>query len=181
MTLFIGANESIAKITFERERIDVFISGDTMEVSGIYYFTNNDSITGHMSIYYPFPTDSIHEYPHFIRLIAMSANQDTSYTKLSEGIGFNLTVRPGKTDSIKIIYRQRVYYCQGRYILTTTKYWNKPFAKAEYSITFPSHLTLNYWSFEFDSIFQNKGKFTYYAHRKNFMPKEDMIMKWQCE
>lgn len=182
VTVFAGVKENAGSILFERERIDaVLLSCDTLEISGIYYFSNIDSSAKTMSIFYPFPIDSFHIYPHFIRLVAMSKKQDTSYSMLSGGIGFNISVGPGKTDSIKIIYRQKIHHGQGRYILTTTKYWNKPFERADYSITFPLQITLNYWSFQFDSLAQNKDNITYFAHRKLFMPTEDMIMKWKCK
>jgi hypothetical protein len=182
LTILAGVRESAGGIIFEKERIDAsVVACDTLEISGIYYFVNKDSAVRTARIYYPFPVDSFHDYPHSIRIIRLSKKRDTAYDVLPEGIGWTLSIAPGATDSIRVIYRQKIHHGQGRYILTTTELWNRPLDKADFTVTLPPRITLEYWSFQFDSLSENGGSITYFVRRRLFLPAGDMLMKWRCE
>jgi hypothetical protein len=135
-------------ISFKRERIETtIVACDTLEIRGTYFFENIDSLPHTTSIYYPFPVDSILAYPHYIELKRSSGESDTRYIKVKKGMRWRMTVGAGETDSVVVTYRQKTTAAQGRYILTTTKYWGKPLKSAAFTVAVPDGITLAFWSF----------------------------------
>ncbi len=168
-------------IFFRRERIEAtVIACDTLKIKGTYFFENTDSLSHTTSIYYPFPVDSILAYPHFIELIRSSGKLDTTFAKVTKGIRWRMTVGAGETDSIVVTYMQKTTTAQGRYILTTTKFWGKPLKDATFTVAVPDGITLAFWSFTSDTVFTRNDALVYSTRRSDFLPGEDMVLRWQC-
>ena len=168
-------------ISFKRERIEAsIIACDTFEIKGTYFFENSDSLQHNTSIYYPFPVDSVHTFPYFIELRRSSGRIDTSYIVVDKGIRWRMSVDAQSVDSVTVTYRQKSHSGLGRYILTTTKYWGKPLEHADFTVAVPEGITLSYWSFSSDTLFERNGKLIYGAEKTSFLPREDMLMRWEC-
>jgi hypothetical protein len=179
--LFPSFSEERRGISFNHERIEAtVIACDTLEIRGTYFFENTDSLKHTTSIYYPFPVDSIHDYPFFIELKRSSGKIDSSYVAVEKGIRWRMSVGAGEIDSIVVTYRQKTDGARGRYILTTTRFWGKPLEHAAFTVTVPDRITLTYWSFTSDTLYTRKGRLVYSAQRTDFLPGEDMLMKWEC-
>lgn len=168
-------------ISFKRERIEAsIIACDAFEIKGTYFFENSDSVKHGTSIYYPFPVDSIHTFPYSIELQRSDGKIDSSYVVAEKGIRWRMSVDARAIDSITVTYRQKIRSGQGRYILTTTKYWGKPLEHAAFTVAVPEGITLSYWSFSSDTLYERNGMLVYGAERTSFLPQQDMLMRWEC-
>jgi hypothetical protein len=169
------------EISFKKENIAVRIFDcDTLEIVADYYFSNTDTTDASTMIYYPFPIDSIDFYPHYIIVSYLKDGKSVKYIQKDDGITWNLKVNRQSIDSIRVVYHQRVSERRGRYILTTTKYWKKPLEQADFSVSVPEHMTLTYWSFQFDSVNMQNGTAIYRARKSTFLPDTDMMLEWSC-
>ncbi|MBN1577259.1 MAG: hypothetical protein JW913_11945 [Chitinispirillaceae bacterium] len=180
--LLLAANGPVsAGIVFQRESVDALISAcDTLEIRGTYIFVNDDSASASTTIFYPFPVDSALEYPHYISCFNLSEKRPVKYLRKHDGINWNMAIAPRAADSVRVIYRQKTRRPQGRYILTTTRYWAKPLEVADFSVTTAEPATLEYWSFQYDSLSVKKDRITYHARKLRFYPDEDMLLRWKC-
>jgi hypothetical protein len=170
-----------SEISFKKESIAVRINGcDTLEIVADYYFSNTDTTEASTMIYYPFPIDSIDFYPHYITVSHLKDGKSVRYVQKDDGVTWDLKVNRLSIDSIRVVYRQRVSERKGRYILTTTKYWKKPLEQADFSVSVPEHITLNYWSFQFDSVNIQNENTIYRARKIAFLPDADMMLEWSC-
>jgi hypothetical protein len=170
-----------AGIIFQKEAITATIAAcDTLEVQGVYYFVNSDTSTTSTAIYYPFPVDSVLNYPYYISVVRLSNKKQLSYIKRKMGITWKQILPPRSTDSIQVIYRQKTMQPNGRYILTTTKYWKSPLKRADFTVITPADITLSYWSFQSDSVGVHNGRIYYHSFQTDFFPESDMLLEWKC-
>lgn len=180
--LFLAYHFCTAGVAFQREAITATITAcDTLEIQGIYFFVNSDTSIMSIGIDYPFPVDSTSEYPHYIAVVRLASNQPIEYIKRQMGISWSQSIPARTTDSIKVIYRQKIKQANGCYILSTTQNWKRPLEQAAFTVITPSNITLSYWSFQSDSVSINNGRIYYYSQKKNFFPERDMLLEWHCE
>ena len=171
-----------AGISFRKESITAsIVACDTLEIRGIYYFCNSDSLPASTTIYYPFPVDSTLVYPHYIEVVRLADRLPVSFLQKTEGITWKQKVPSRFTDSVRVVYRQRVRHRCGRYILTTTQYWKKPLERAEFTVISAAGITLDFWTFQADSVRMQNGRLVYHSHQKNFLPESDMLLEWSCD
>ena len=169
-------------ISFPKERIDALIrSPDTLEIQGIYWFVNADKSPVSTAIYYPFPIDSFGAYPHFISLTRLADKRPMHFDTLPEGIQWTQSLAGGATDSIRVVYCQRIRHQQGRYIVTTAKLWGRPLKRADFSVTVPPKILLDFWSYPCDSVGSKSDSLTYHCHYAPFSPDADMLMRWRSK
>ena len=180
--MFAGTTANASGIMFFKERIDAIIRAqDTMEIRGVYWFINEDKSALSISIYYPFPVDSFSAYPHMIELERLPTNQPIPFDTLREGIRWRMKIESQAVDSVRVIYRQRVNHLRGKYIVTTAKHWGRPLQSADFSVSIPPQLSLDYWSFQYDSLSQKGDTIIYHRHSAPFSPDADMLMRWQLQ
>ena len=168
-----------SKVLFVKEHIDVRVLNEALfEVQGEYFFTSGDGNAGVSTLFYPFPIDSASLYPSFIHVSSMERSDSVSFRKNDRGIFFPVTVHPGDTSGIEVVYRQQVKKRSGTYILTTTGAWGRPLRNSSYSVCVPQALTLNYMSYESDSVFVKGKNVVYSFFRSCFMPDRDLFFTW---
>ncbi len=171
-----------AGIVFKKEKITVtIVACDTIEVQGIYYFSNDDSLPMSTIIDYPFPVDSVLGFPHFISVIHLANHQNLTFEKKNMWIIWDQFIPPRTTDSIEVTYRQKTLKHCGTYILSTTQNWNRPLEQADFKIITPANIILHYWSFQTDSVKMDDGCLEYNSFKKNFLPESDMLFEWICD
>ena len=96
-------------------------------------------------------------------------------------VTFSLTIDPFSEKCLRIYYRQRHKKSEARYILSTTKNWEKPLEKAKYTLVVSKKLKLTFVSIppegeaEFDDVRIYKWK------RKQFMPETDFLFLFDYE
>ena len=121
---------------------------------------------------YPFPIDEYHKYPELIEV------KGKNFEKVKDGVMFFMSLRPSQEETLEVVYRQKLKDEKARYILKTTKKWNRPLQRADFYIEFPESLNFKV-NYEPDSIKKSGRKRVIYIHRENFMPEEDLWMEWK--
>jgi hypothetical protein len=166
-------------LLFIKETIAVSILvPDTVEVMGDYFFTAADSSVVRMPLFYPFPVDSSGEYPCFIEVKNTGSGKAIEFGRDEQGIMFPVSARAGDTTAVTVVYKQRVKNRSGRYILTTTGIWGRPLIDSKYSVSVPDNATLNYMSYECDSVAPAGKRLVYQFFKKRFMPDRDLTFTW---
>jgi hypothetical protein len=167
------------ELDFWRENIAArVVAADTITIDGTYFFRSSTGAAVHTQLFYPFPLDSVHDYP--VRWAARSAAGGAPIVcrESREGFFFPVSVEPGAVCSLLITYTQHVRKSQARYILSTTKAWDKPLGPSNYTVTLPSKMTLLFLSYEADTVISSKGQTTHRFFRDNFMPDRDLAFEW---
>ncbi len=160
-------------IRFISEEIKIAIDSFQATVVGTYHFKNLTNQSKTAKIFYPFPIDEFHYHPDLILIAGLD------YTKSDTGITFLMEFKPMTTESLSILYRQGLKDKQFRYILLTTKHWQKPIKEAKFIISLPEEFRLTQLSYKPDSLNQQDRRQYYYITKKNFMPQKDLIITWQ--
>lgn len=158
------------EIDFYAEKIYIELGLIEVRVTGEYFFENTTQTVKFVKFFYPFPVDSFHYYPDIILL-------DFSYDKDTNGIYFVMKMEPGKKNSFKITYCQKLKKRYFRYITTTTRKWKKPIGNAEFLIIAPRNfnLKINY-SINKAEFYRDKQYCS--IIKKNFFPEQDLIIEW---
>ena len=167
------------ELRFASENIDVALyPPDTVEVTGEYFFASSDGMACNQRVIYPLPADSAAEFPHFLSVKKSRDRQKVSFNRIENGISFVVEVPKRDTIAITVTYRQCFGGKTGRYILTTTAYWNRPLSDSRYTIHVPKNTTLSYLSYECDTVYTSGTNRIYSFFKKKFMPDRDLIFKW---
>ncbi|MEO0124389.1 MAG: hypothetical protein ABIL69_10360 [candidate division WOR-3 bacterium] len=157
-------------VDFYQEKITIEIDSASALVQGEYFFANNTDSRKIVKFFYPFPVDSNHYYPDIIML-------DYPYEKDTNGIYFSMPIKPGKENSFKIGYRQRLNKRYFRYITTTTRKWGKSINTAEFFILARKDLKLHI-NYKITKTELRNNMICYTIVMKRFYPTQDLIIKW---
>jgi hypothetical protein len=167
------------ELRFAEENIDVTLyPPDTVEVTGEYFFTSSDGMACNQRVIYPLPADSSTEFPYYISVGKSGDRQKFSFSRIESGISFMIEAPKRDTIAITVTYRQRFGGKTGRYILTTTSYWNRPLSNSRYTIHVPENATLSYLSYECDTVYTSGTYRIYSFFKKKFLPDRDLVFKW---
>ncbi len=166
-------------ISFKKELIEAKIQDDYCTLTGNYFFENNELNGSESPIFYPFVISSSLSYPDSISVFNLTTLQPITFTKLKDGISFIVRIEPGSTTQLKIIYKQKVPDNYFEYILTTTLDWKKPLESAEFNILLPASCLNPDISYKEDSIISDKNFLCYTFTRSNFLPKKNLIIRWE--
>ena len=170
---------SMSELSFFKENITFTICApDTIEIRGIYWFSNtgNDSVT--TTIYYPFPLDTGEVFPHYIEVTRHGTRKAISYRQVTNGIEWRQTVPARGLDSVLVVYRQKVKKGVGQYIVSTTKFWDKALQKADFEVRIPKRMVMTFWTFQADSISTTRDMIIYHSHFDSFLPDREMDVRW---
>lgn len=172
-------SSSAGEILFIRETIAVSVlPPDTIGVRGDYFFTAADTAITGTPLLYPFPVDSSADYPGFIEVKDARTLKNVTFSRQEQSILFSIGIRAGDTTAVSVVYKQHVRNRCGRYILTTTGIWGRPLINSRYSVSIPKELTLNYMSYECDSVVSAGNRLVYQFFKKKFMPDRDLSFMW---
>jgi len=168
-----------ANIRFYQEQITIrLILPDTIEVGGLYFFKNESNHPSSSAIFYPFPTDSGLSQAHKISVFSVSHKKNIQFTQKENGIEWFYLLKASSSDTVEVIYRQISKSFSGRYIVTTTHFWDQPLDSAKFFLICPPTAVLTFWSFPADTVYIYKDTLVYYASFSNFMPKQDVLFSW---
>ena len=167
------------ELQFVHENIDVSLfPPDTVEVKGEYFFTSSDGKPCKQMVIYPFPLDHKAEFPSYIVIKKSDSTQEIAFSRLEKGISFPVDVPQADTAVITVTYRQRFSNKTGCYILTTTAFWGRPLINSRYTLSVPVNITINYISYDCDTVYTKGNSRVYSFFRKKFMPDRDFIFMW---
>jgi hypothetical protein len=178
--LFFTADVFASDLDFVKENIYVSLRlPDTMCVTGEYFFAAKDGSALSTSVVYPFPVDSSIAFPHAIQVTDKEGPVAFRSHPEQAMILIPVTIGKGDTGTTIVVYRQRLKRNTGRYILTTTKSWQKPLGKSNYSVTVPSNTVLIFLSYESDTVYQKNGSLVYSFTKSDFMPARDLVFSFK--
>ena len=162
------------ELIFYAEHIDFSMDGGYFHINGMYTFINatHHSITS--GIIYPLP-DPDHNIVS-ANVVDIKNNSAYKYDWAPNGLQFDLVVKAGDTVELCISYNQRIKSIN-TYILTSTKYWQKPLQIAEYSLTVNKETRIKSFSYQPDTVDEKTDRDIYYWHKKRFMPRKDLIVE----
>lgn len=163
-------------VDFIRERIAIDVYGDSVSVTGTYWFRVNTDSTGRFPIRYPFPVDEQHGYPSRVQVTGadgepISCTHDTTLSS----VHFPLDLG---NPSFTVSYTQHISATNTRYILTTTAAWEQPLEYAEFTISIPEDYQLLSLSYEYDDMQSQNGRRIFSFAREQFMPVRDLVVSW---
>lgn len=156
---------------FSREEVSLRVRPGTLEVAANYHFQWPGPDTVRARISYPFPLDSVHAFPDSV------AFPGRKFELADSAAGFWMRFRPRSEDSFQAWYRQPLRGNQARYIVTTTRQWQRPIDLARFRVEVPLSLgaRLNYQP---DSTTTTDSSIVWYFARREFWPSEDIVITW---
>ena len=160
-------------VHFAREEVELNVRPGTLEVTGTYHLMCESETPIAGVILYPFPIDSAHSFPDTVAIRGRRfARSDTAVT-------FTMRFRPGREDSFTAWYRQPLSRNSARYIVTSTRKWNRPIDTARFTITVPANLPGAKLNYRADSTTRTDSTLTWHFTRRRFWPSVDVIVTWR--
>lgn len=164
-----------AEILFYREDIDFTIDQDTFIVNGDYFFQNNQDRTVKSLLEYPFPQDSLMSEVFDVSVEVNGKNQIKKNDQ--NRLIFNLEILGLDSLICQISYKQIMNGNAARYILKTTRYWDKPLNIVNYRLQISREVEIQYFSYYPDSFEIDENNQYYYWKKSNFYPDKDFIIR----
>jgi hypothetical protein len=178
VAVYAGCNV-FPRVSFDRERIDVWALPHQIQVRGLYHYRNPSSLPAFLSLGLPFPVDAEHPRPTFYSVATVTKDGETlEYIRCREHFGdvrFRVFLRPHEAKWVRVDYVQSARTPQGTYILTTTRKWGHPLLYGDYILHLGQGLHLVEMNYPPDFV---SGNNTYSFSKSNFYPSEDWKFAW---
>ena len=170
-------------VTFDSEWIRLSIVGDSVEVRGRYFLLCRNGTGEQISLFYPFPEDSLMEGARMVSLQGWVGGRNVgamTWTDSRGAPGVRWVTPPCTADSIAIeaVYRQKLTSTYARYIVTTTQDWRRPLRFARFEIRLPAEAAPVEFSFPFEEREDSEGRY-YGFETTDFLPDRDVIVRWK--
>ncbi len=175
-------------VRFDSEIVRLDATGDTLIVEGFYRFLCTAQAPERITLFYPYPQDSLLDAASTTRLEARrpgEAWRPQPFQELSGGRGvrWNLalyiesaTESPIDTLEVRTTYRQPRRADYARYIVTTTSRWGRPLTSARFEICLPEAARAPQFSYPFEPL--DAARACYHFDATNFMPARDIVVSW---
>jgi hypothetical protein len=167
-------------IQFYREKLDFEITDSIFTVDGTYFCRNTTPDTIKQYMLYPFPeneelgevfsVDGKATYPDKNLEVIKGFNQKAAH--------FRLIIYPYDTAVTRIVYRQNITNKKAEYILTSTKAWNQPLEKADFTLKIPTDCKIDSLSYDADSLYFSEENLLYKWYFKNLMPDRNFFVSF---
>lgn len=164
-------------LSFDEEYLTFTLSRNSFQVNGIYVFSAKE-ITEH-SILYPFPVDAVFGNAYDIKVKNVSMGTSVPYIMEKDSAGIRFHTIISGSSQFQIGYKQLLKSNRVRYILTTTKSWNKPLKFADYKLVVDSGIVITSFSMEPQKRIVQGGKTVYFWQKKDFMPNTDFEVQFK--
>jgi hypothetical protein len=132
-------------------------------------------------MFYPFGNDNGERIDSVEVLNIEQGSNDKNFNFTERGLSFLLEINARDTVIFNIRYNQRICNDSVKYILMTTRLWNKPLESAEYKLMIGEHVKLTKFSYRPDKIYSIEGKEIVYWIRNKFMPVSDMVFHFKAD
>jgi hypothetical protein len=176
LLLFVVAFAHAQQIQFPREAINFSIDSVYFTIDGYYTFKNSSDKTLSIPISYPFPNGSsvvdsswVYDCINLRSIPFITGKNDIRY---------NVQILAADSSVVHIGYREKHNGKIAHYILTTTKYWNRPLLEASYSLFVPHYITVTDFSYLPDKTIKQPNGTLYLLKKNNFMPTQDFIVSF---
>jgi hypothetical protein len=181
LAFYLGSNV-FSPVRFDREKIDVWVAEGQIQVRGLYHYRNRFPLPVSFSLGLPFPVDDVHKTPSIFSISEILANGSTpkeiAARNYHGGVVFRLWFAPHQEKWIRVDYVQVALQSNGRYILLTTRQWNRPLERGEYILHLSNgfELAASTYPLQLEPRGQQKQ---YFFVRSNFYPGEDWNFSWR--
>lgn len=171
-------------VHFDSEWIRLSILGDSLEVQGTYVLCCRRRSDAQVTLFYPFPADSLLGGARMVSLRASVDGKDQGPLPWredpEEGSGVRWDTPPctGDTIAIETVYRQKLLSNYARYIVTTTQAWPQPLRRARFDVRLPSGSTPGEFSFPFFANGDSAAPY-YRFETEDFRPDRDIVVRWR--
>ncbi len=159
------------QLLFIKEYITITVYRDYCVLEGDYLFDNPNKIS--TKLVYPFVINDHLNFPDSI-FVRDQDGERIPYETKSSGIEFPFQ----KQSFFNAYYRQKTDNQYFEYILTSTQNWGKPLEEMTFQINIPEYLNLTELSLSYNTLEKKDSFTTYTIKRKNYMPKENIIIQW---
>lgn len=169
------------EVSFFKEDVNFWLFPDRFKVDGYYWFANgsNENITKLM--FYPFGNNNGERVDSVVVSDMERGIGGKIVNRTEKGISFLLEINARDTVAYHVRYDQGIGSDSVKYILMTTRLWEKPLESAEYKLMAGEHVQLTKSSYEPDRIYSIAGKKIVYWNRKDFLPAADLVFHFKTD
>jgi hypothetical protein len=170
-------------VSFDSEWVRLSIVGDSLEIRGTYFLRCRERDGARVSLFYPFPQDSLLGGARMVSLHAGVAGTRLGALRWqasdeAPGVRWDTPPCTGDTIAVEAVYRQKLTASYARYIVTTTRVWRRPLRHARFDIRLPAGAVPTEFSFPFAAREDTSG--SYYTFETNgFFPDRDIVVRWR--
>jgi hypothetical protein len=140
-------------VAFDSEIVRLLVEEDSLRVEGTYRFLCRSTGPSTITLFYPYPEDSLLGGAHTESLegrIPGEAWQPLRFEELPSGVRWWVPVDLGDTLVVRTVYRQALRSTYARYIVTSTQVWGRPLSRARFEVYLPEGAELERASFPFE-------------------------------
>jgi hypothetical protein len=170
-------------LRFDSEIIRLRIVDDSLEVDGTYFLACQMPYDQPISLFYPFPKDSLLKGARMIAgrtRIGEGPWETLRFQAIpgADGVRWWAPACPGDTIEMQGRYRQGLRETYARYIVTTTRAWQQPLRHARFEIRLPEGAKPVAFSFPFAGERDSTGV-VYVWETDSFYPDRDITVRWR--
>jgi len=180
---FYAGTNVFSPVRFDREKIEIDVTGAEIHVQGLYHYQNRLPLPVTFSLGLPFPVDTAHPAPASYSVTEIASDgssiREILTRKYHGDVVFRLFFWPRREKWIRVDYLQQAALPNGRYILLTTRKWDRPLERGEYVLRLgdPSELAGSNYSLR-KSL--DGAVMRYSFEKENFLPSEDWVFSWRA-
>jgi hypothetical protein len=169
---------SAQNASFFKEHITFKIEAGCFYVNGEYNVRRTGDTAGEISLFYPFPVDTLFAPVDSFLIYDVTHNTEiVAFKKTMSGAFFRIGLDTVTT--VLISYQQKLLSNQAQYILTTTQHWGKPLEEVSYELITPADMKIISFSYMPDNRQEVGDAIIYYWRKYHFMPDRDMIFTFE--
>ena len=170
-------------LRFDSEIIKLSVVGDSLEVDGTYLLACQSPFDRPIALFYPFPVDSLLGGARMIdgrARVGAKPWEPLRFQAIPGRDGVRWWVPPSDGDTITVQgrYRQAIRERYARYIVTTTRAWDRPLRHARFEIRLPGGAEPVEFSFPFVPTSDSVGV-VFVWETDGFYPDRDITVRWR--
>ncbi len=170
------------QVRFDRERIEVWVGPQQIQVSGLYHYSNPSILPAFLSLGLPFPVDAEHPRPSMYSIATATEDgriiDSIRPTERRGEVRFRVPLLPHEEKWVRVDYAQGSSVPRGTYILVTTRKWRRALDRGDYFLHLAPGLELSSTNYRLD-VGTADDKNTYTFSMTDFYPNEDWKFSWR--
>ncbi len=169
----------IPAVQFNRERIELTVRPEAIDVNGLYLYVNPFPIPWRQGLRIPFPVDVSHPAPATVKVTEVSARSGKDLRAIPviwfwDKPHFSLRVPASGAAYVRVQFTQPSATRSATYLLTTTKPWGRPMERGEYVLR-PRGVRITGSNYPLEA----EGGLGFV--RQHFMPDKEWTFTWNTE
>jgi hypothetical protein len=164
-------------VEFTSENVSINLHPDSVQVEGIYTFSNLHNQENKVKISYPFVINEFIGAPTSIT-VQTDNGQTLEYKLQDDAIQFELVVPPQSSRNLSISFTQPCYDGGFTYVLTTTQSWGKPLVSAVFTVNVDNTISEFQSNYTLEQVDKTDAFTSYSYQTENFNPDQDMQFSW---